>query len=107
MQLSPAVSESSRGLKEALSILSESALLQWTQTLQRITIHQHETLSSNIASAKDPLEGVAAEIADAASLVGQIPFSGSDQSAASTVRTKGTQDFIKSECELMEGVDTL
>ena len=97
MQLSPAVSESSRGLKEALSILSVSALLQWTQTLQRLTSHQHETLSSNIASAKEALEGVAAEIvsisADAASLDGQIAFSGSDQSAASTVRTKGTQDL--------------
>ena len=30
------------GLKEALSILSESALLQRPQILQRVTIHQHE-----------------------------------------------------------------
>ena len=51
------------GLREALSILSESALLLRRQTLQRVTIHQHETMSSNIASTKDATEDVAAKIA--------------------------------------------
>ena len=53
------------GLREALSILSESALLQRHQILQRVTIHheKHETMSSNIASVKDAIEDVAAKIA--------------------------------------------
>ena len=51
------------GLKEALSTLSESASLQRSQILQRVTIHQHETMSSNIAAVKDAVEGVAAKIA--------------------------------------------
>ena len=97
--------------KGALSILSESTLLQCTQALQRVNIYWHETLSSNIASAKDTPEDVAAKIAsisaDAASLVGQIVFSDSDQTAASAVRAKGAQDFSEPESELMEDVDTL
>ena len=79
---------SPRVLKEALSNLSESALLQWTQTMQRVNINQHETPSSNIASAKDALEDVAAKIAsisvDAASLAGQIAFSDSGLTAAAS-----------------------
>ena len=58
------------------------------QTLHRATIHQHETLSSNIVSAKDALEDVAAKIAsisaDAASLLGQIAFSDSGLTAAAS-----------------------
>ena len=58
------------------------------QTLQRVNIHQHETLSSHNASAKDASEDVAAKIAsisaDAASLAGQIAFSDSGLTAAAS-----------------------
>ena len=80
------------GLKEALSILSESTLLQWTQTLQRVTIHLHETLSSNIASMKATIEDEAAKVASTsaniASLASQIVSSESDLTEASAVRAK-------------------
>ena len=55
---------SPRVLKEALSNLSESALLQWIQTLQRVNTRQHETPSSNIVSAKDALKDDAAKICE-------------------------------------------
>ena len=60
-------------LREALSILSESALLQRSQILQRATIHQHEIMSSNIASVKDAIE----HQRDTAPLAGQIASSDS------------------------------
>ena len=100
-----------REFKEALSILSESALLKRRQTLQRVTIRQDETQSSNIASTKDAIEdvaGITASISpDTASHAGQIAFSDSGLTAASAVRAKGTQDFSESESELTEDVDTL
>ena len=80
-------------------------------TLQRVNIHQLQTLSSNIASAKDALEDVAAKIAstsvDAASLASQMASSDSDLTAASVVIARETQDVSKSENELMEVIDTL
>ena len=81
------------GLREALCNLSESALLQRPQILQRVTIHQHETMSSNIASVKDAVEDVAAKIAstsaDTAPLAGQIASSDSGLTAASAMRASG------------------
>ena len=61
------------GFREALSILSESALLQRPQILQRVTIHQHETMSSNIASVKDAIGDVAAKIASTSATLHLLP----------------------------------
>ena len=81
------------GFREALFILSESVLLQRPQILQRVTIHQHETMSSNIASVKDAVEDVAAKIAstsaDTAPLAGQNASSDSGLTAASAMRASG------------------
>ena len=94
--------EAQGGLMGALSILSESALLQWTQALQRINIYWHETLSSNIASAKDTLEDVAAKIAsisaDAASLIGQDCILGLRPDSSKCRESEGYTGFQRA-CE--------
>ena len=61
------------GLREALSILSESRIVATAQILQRVTIHQHETMSSNIASVKDAIEDVAAKIASTSATLHLLP----------------------------------
>ena len=60
------------GLKEALSILSESALLQWPQTVQRVNIHRYETLSSDIASTKAAIEDDAAKVASTSASIASL-----------------------------------
>ena len=60
-------------LREALSTLSESALLQRSQILHLVTIHQHETMSSNLASTKDAIEDVAANIASTSVTLHLLP----------------------------------
>ena len=61
------------GPLEALSILSESALLHRRQILHRVTIHQHETMSSNVPSVKDAIEDVAAKIASTIATLHLMP----------------------------------
>ena len=86
VQLRLAVSESSRRLEKALSILSETALLQ---RLHRATIQQHEALSSNFASSKADIEFGVAKAASASAdnvpLAGQIAASDSDLTAVNAV----------------------
>ena len=71
----------------------------------------HETLSSNLATTKAAIEDDDAKVAnistDVASLASQMASSDSDLTAASAVRARETQDFSKSESELMEVIDTL
>ena len=70
----------------------------------------HENQSSNLASAKAAIEDDDANVAnistDVASLASQMASSGSDQTVASAVRAKGTQNFSESESEFMKDVDT-
>ena len=71
----------------------------------------HETLSSNLASVKAAIEDDDAKFAniskDVASVASQTVSSGSDLTAASAVRAKGSRDLSESEIELMEDVDVI